>query len=107
MQKKLFKNTLKQALEIVFIITKNCSAQVSHKNILDIYSLATKIIKSNTDAIVKSKLFELLMCCLQINDRCMDKNESVAVFQDLLKSLLVASGQTHSNTGKEIKNIYL
>lgn len=100
MGSKAHRNTLTKAMEILYTIVNNFPSQLSDKNILNIYSISTKIIKSNTDFVVKNKLFELLLLCFQKVDGCLENNDSTIVYKDLLNSLRTAVMQKHSESGK-------
>lgn len=93
-----YKTTQNKALEILVTVVNNF--QISNKYVLYIYSLSAKIIKSNTDATVKYRVFDLLMVCFEKIDRYLENNDAVLICKELLNSLRVALSQKHSDTGK-------
>lgn len=58
------------------------------------------MIASDTEAIVKDRLFQLLMLCFERIDTTIEGNESVTTYQKLLKSLRVALNQKYCDSGK-------
>lgn len=97
---KDFKGAQIKSLGILEVVVNNCLSDISNKNVVCIYSLATKIIKSNVHYLVKTRLFDLLMLCFEKIDRCMENNDSVLICKDLINSLRIALTQKHTETGK-------
>lgn len=103
-----YKNAQVKALEILYIIVENFRSDLSNENILCIYSISAKIITSNSHAMVKDRLFELLILCLEKLDRCLE-SDSWLECKNLLNSLKMAVNQKHSDSGiaLNISNFYL
>lgn len=99
MTNKTHRSTLTKSIEILYTVVNNFSVELSEEYILNIYSLSSKIVKSNADFVVKYKLFDLLMLCFEKLDPPMDGN-SISVCKDLLYSLRIASNIKHSDSGK-------
>lgn len=95
-----YKNTQVKALEVLHIVVENFHSDLSNENVLCVYSLSAKIIKSDSHAMVKDRLFKLLVSCLEKLDRYVESNESLMICKDVLNSLKIAVNQKHSETGR-------
>ncbi|XP_023014378.2 DNA-dependent protein kinase catalytic subunit [Leptinotarsa decemlineata] len=97
---KNFNNASKVAVDILYTIVNNFPSKVPDKDILSIFTLCTKILKSNTDGFVKVKLFQLLLVSLEKSDSWVDSKNAASVVEDLLGALLHAVSQKHSDSVK-------
>ncbi|CAH1171231.1 unnamed protein product [Phaedon cochleariae] len=101
---KPFKKASAKAVEILFTTINNFPAKVPERDILSIYTLSIKIVNSDTDSSVKLKLFELLQLCVEKYDGCTEDRHAKSVYEALLKAILHALMQKHTDTvkGKEM-----
>lgn len=97
---KAYKNPRSKAIEILYTVVHNFPKNVSEKNVVNIYSMSSRIIKSNTENVVKTKVFELLMLCFKEVDSHVESNDSILACKELLNALRIALNQKHSDTGK-------
>ncbi|KAG5877905.1 hypothetical protein JTB14_011621 [Gonioctena quinquepunctata] len=99
-RKKKFKKASIQAVEILCTIVNNFPTRVQEHDILSIYTMCTKIMKSDTDSLIKVKVFQLLQISLEKNEGCVESKKASTVYGDFLTSLLSALVQKHSDTVK-------
>lgn len=92
---KIFRKASCKAVEILYTVVNNFPTRLSNTNVIDIYKLSTTVTRSSIDALIKSKVFDLLLICFdkinlpESNNAC---KELFIILQNVLQ-------QNHSDTG--------
>ncbi|VEN54379.1 unnamed protein product, partial [Callosobruchus maculatus] len=98
---KQFKDSVKKAIEIVYTIINNFSYKVVESNVVDIYTMCIKIMKSSvTDANIRGKIIALANITLEKVSDFVGSTKFTEALKELLTVLIMCLNQRHtSSTG--------
>nr|CAH7756350.1 unnamed protein product [Callosobruchus chinensis] len=108
---KQFKDCVKKAVEIIYTIINNFPYKVVEANVVDIYTMCIKIMKSSiTDANIRGKIITLATITLEKVNDFLGSTKVTEALKELLTVLMLCLNQRHtSSTGntKLIKLIFI
>nr|CAH7739864.1 unnamed protein product [Callosobruchus chinensis] len=96
---KQFKDCVKKAIEIIYTIINNFPYKVVEANVVDIYTMCIKIMKSSiTDANIRGKIITLATITLEKVNDFLGSTKVTEALKELLTVLMLCLNQRHTSS---------